>query len=59
MWLLQLIGMLAFLFFVCYLFAAMGNHGRYKQHHENNLGCALMLFFPVVLYILIKAIFGH
>ncbi len=42
MWIFQLLGMLAFLFFLCYFIAAIGNHGRYVQRPESNLGCAAL-----------------
>jgi hypothetical protein len=56
MWLLQLVGMLAFLFGLYYSVAAMGNHRRYKHYQENDLGSAIMLFIPVVLYRVFQAI---
>ncbi|MDF0499074.1 hypothetical protein [Bradyrhizobium yuanmingense] len=56
MWLLQFLGMLAFLFGICYFVAAMGNHGRYVQRPENNLGCAIILFIPVLIWVALMAI---
>ena len=59
MWLLKLVGMFAFLFGLCYFVAMMGNHGRHKHYHEHDLGCAIMLFIPVVLYFVFQMIFGR
>ena len=56
---LQFIGCLIFVFFLCYLISAMGN-SDYRDSHKANrtLGCALMMFVPAVLYILLLALFG-
>ena len=55
---LGIIGVLIFLFAACYFFAALGNHGKYVQRPENNLGCAVILFVPILLIMLLKALFG-
>jgi hypothetical protein len=55
---LKLVGGLVFLFFFCYLVAAMGNHGRYKRHHENDFGCAVILFVALIVGGGWYAIFG-
>jgi hypothetical protein len=61
MWFLQLLGMLAFLFCVCYFFAAVGNNGFMgsRNHSENNLGCAIMMFIALLIYGAFKIGFGH
>jgi hypothetical protein len=56
MWLLQLIGMFVFLFCFCYFIAAMGNHGRYVQRPEHNLGCAVILFIPILIWFALAAL---
>ena len=54
-----IIGMLVFLFAFCYFIAALGNHGRYVQRHENDFGCAIILFVLLLIYGLFKGLSGH
>ena len=41
--------MLAALFGFCYLIAAMGNHRKYSRHHENDFGCAVIIFVAIIV----------
>lgn len=56
---LKLIGGLIFFFGFCYLIAAMGNHGKYTRRHQNDMGCAIILFVGLIICGGFYAAFGN
>jgi general stress protein CsbA len=56
--LLKFGGALIFLFCFCYLIAAMGNHGKFTRRHQNDFGCAIILFVALIIGTIWHGIFG-
>ncbi len=57
---LTLIGMLVILWCMIWFFVGLGNDNAWggRDNSHNNTGCTLMIFVPIVIGLLLKALFG-